>query len=189
MRQVPTRLQGPVLIEHAVHGDERGFFVETYRESIMADFGIPGRWVQDNQSRSTRGVVRGMHFSVEPGQAKLVRCAHGAIYDVVVDLRRDSPTHGEWEATLLDDRAHRQLYVPVGFAHGFAVVSDVADVVYKCSEYYVAELERAIAFDDPDLAIEWPQDIELVASLRDAEAPRFRDVAPTLEFTVAGSAP
>lgn len=178
------RLQGPRLIEPTVFGDERGFFVETYRESALADLGVPGRWVQDNHSRSRRGVLRGMHFSVDPGQAKLVRCARGEILDVIVDLRRGSPTRGEWEAVALDDRAARMLYVPVGFAHGFLVLSEVADVVYKCSEYYELEKERSIAFDDPDVGIAWP-DLELTVSERDAAAPRLRDVADGLPFLYA----
>jgi dTDP-4-dehydrorhamnose 3,5-epimerase len=186
MRVVPTRLPGPVLIEPSVHGDERGFLVETYRESVLADLGVGTRWVQDNHSRSARGVLRGMHFSVDPGQEKLVRCARGEILDVLVDLRRGSPTHGEWEGARLDDRACRMLYVPRGFAHGFLVLSDVADVVYKCSEYYVAERERAIAYDDPDVGIAWPEDVPATVSLRDAEAPRLRDVAEHLPFTYAG---
>ena len=182
MRQGPTRLAGPVLVEPSVFGDERGFFVETYRESVLRDLGVGVRWVQDNHSRSGRGVLRGMHFSVEPGQEKLVRCARGEILDVVVDIRRGSPAFGAWEAHRLDDVACRMLYVPRGFAHGFVVLSDVADVVYKCSEYYAGDLERSIAYDDPDVGIEWPE-LELTVSLRDAEAPRLRDVADGLPFT------
>lgn len=181
MKRIPTRLQGPVLIEPTVFGDERGFFVETYRESALGDLGVPGRWVQDNHSRSRRGVLRGMHFSVDPGQAKLVRCARGEVLDVVVDLRRGSPTWGEWEAVTLDDRSARMFYIPVGFAHGFLVLSEVADVVYKCSEYYAGEKERSVAHDDPDIGIDWPE-IEVTVSERDAAAPRLRDVADDLPF-------
>ncbi|MDQ3850153.1 MAG: dTDP-4-dehydrorhamnose 3,5-epimerase, partial [Actinomycetota bacterium] len=142
MRRLESRLQGPVLLEPVVHGDARGFFIETYRASVWAEHGVAEAFVQDNHSRSRRGVARGMHFSVGEGQAKLVRCARGRIFDVVVDLRRASPTYGDWEACELDDEHARQLYVPIGFAHGFCVLSDVADVVYKCSTYYDAAVER-----------------------------------------------
>src|SRR3954451_15815190 len=128
MRILPTRLDGPVLLEPSVHGDARGFFLESYRANVWAEHGVADTFVQDNHSRSGRGVLRGMHFSVGAGQAKLVRCARGAILDVVVDLRRASPTYREWEAFELDDAEHHQLFVPIGFAHGFCVLSEVADV-------------------------------------------------------------
>ncbi len=181
MRALDTRLDGPLLLEPQVHGDERGFFVESYRENALAELGVRDSFVQDNHSRSGRGVVRGIHFSIGPGQAKLVRCARGSILDVVVDLRRGSPTFGEWEGHQLDDRAMRQLYVPIGFGHGFCVTSDVADVIYKCSSYYHAENERGIAYDDPDVGIDWPPG-ELSLSPRDADAPRLADLAPELPF-------
>jgi len=185
MRALKTRLDGPLLLEPQVHGDERGFFAESYRESALAELGVHDTFVQDNHSRSGRGVVRGIHFSIGDGQAKLVRCARGSIFDVVVDLRRGSPTFGEWEGHELDDRALRQLYVPIGFGHGFCVTSEVADVIYKCSSYYDAEVERGIAYDDPDVGIEWPG-IELVVSARDADAPRLADVASDLPFEYSG---
>ena len=176
-----TRLAGPLVIRPTVHGDERGFFCETWRESDMAGLGIHHGFVQDNHSRSARGVLRGLHFQVGEGQAKLVRCARGSILDVVVDLRRGSPTFGSWEAYVLDDREMAQLYVPVGFAHGFCVTSEVADVTYRCSSYYAPELERSIRYDDPELGIEWP-DLELIVSPRDAEAPILRDIVDDLPF-------
>ena len=185
MQRLPTRLDGPILIEPAVHGDRRGFFCETYRASAYAELGIAEGFVQDNHSRSALGVVRGMHFSVGAGQAKLVRCARGSILDVVVDIRGGSPTFGEWEAHDLDDERLRQLYVPVGFAHGFCVTSEVADVVYKCSTYYDAELERGIAYDDPEVGIDWPQ-LELAVSDRDARAPRLAELAHDPPFTYRG---
>jgi len=181
MRALDTRLQGPLLLEPAVHGDERGFFLESYRASVLAELGVNDSFVQDNHSRSARGVVRGIHFAVGGGQAKLVRCARGSIVDVVVDLRRGSPTFGEWEAHELDDRALRQLYVPIGFGHGFCVTSEVADTVYKCSSYYDAELERGIAYDDPEIKVDWP-DLPLLVSARDAAAPRLSEVADELPF-------
>ena len=142
MQTLPTKLDGAVVLAPKVHGDERGFFVETFRESALLDFGIAHDFVQDNHSRSRRGIVRGMHY--QPGQVKLVRCARGAILDVIVDIRRGSPQFGEWDAVMLDDVDHRQLYVPDGFGHGFCVLSDVADVTYKVSTYYDAsEIGRA----------------------------------------------
>jgi dTDP-4-dehydrorhamnose 3,5-epimerase len=182
MKRLPTRLDGLVLLEPDVHGDTRGFFVETYRSAAWSDHGVPSDWVQDNHSRSRRGTVRGMHFSLPPGQAKLVRCARGSIWDVVVDLRHGSPTFGRWEGVDLDDETHRQLYVPVGFAHGFCVRSEIADVAYKCSDYYDPALERGFAFDDPEVGIPWPEDVELLVSARDREAPPLSEIAGDLSF-------
>ncbi|MDQ3720769.1 MAG: dTDP-4-dehydrorhamnose 3,5-epimerase, partial [Actinomycetota bacterium] len=156
MRRLETRFEGPLLLEPTVHGDERGFFLESYRRETMAELGVAVDFVQDNHSRSVRGVVRGMHFQVGDGQAKLVRCARGSILDVLVDLRRGSPTFGEWEAHELTDENGHQAFAPVGFAHGFCVTSEVADVTYKCSSYYEPEIERGIAYDDPEVGIEWP---------------------------------
>jgi len=185
MRVLPTRLHGLVAIEPAAFADARGFFSETYRGSWHDQLGIAEheRFVQDNHSRSSRGVLRGMHFQVGAGVAKLVRCARGRIVDVAVDVRGGSPTYGQWEAVELDDESMRELYVPVGFAHGFCVLSDVADVLYKQTAYYDPELERAIAWDDPDIAIEWPLDqSELSVSERDGRAPRLREIADELPF-------
>ena len=189
MQQLPTRIQGPVLIEPSVFGDERGFFVETYRRANHEQMGIPAddEFIQDNHSRSSRGVVRGMHFQVGAGVAKLVRCGRGRILDVVVDLRRGSPSYGEWEGFELDDELMRELYVPVGFAHGFCVLSDVADVMYKQTAYYDASIERAIALDDPEVGIRWPlAEHELVISKRDTEAPRLSEIAAELPFEYDG---
>ena len=188
MDQVPTRLSGPVLIQPAVHGDERGFFIETFRANVLEErFGIADDFIQDNHSRSARGVVRGMHFQIGAGASKLVRCGRGAIVDVLVDLRRGSPTYGEWEAFELDDEQLRMLYVPIGFGHGFCVVSDVADVFYKQSNYYSGEVERGIAYDDPDVGIAWPLPAaELLPSDRDRTAPLLREVAAELPFEFAG---
>ena len=181
VRALPTALPGPVLIEATVHSDERGFFLESYRESSLADLGILDRFVQDNHSRSGRGVLRGMHFSVGPGQAKLVRAARGEILDVVVDIRRGSPTFGRWESVSLDDRTGRMLYVPIGFAHGFLVVSETADVIYKCSTYYEGALERTFRYDDPDVGIEWPDEHPLVSE-RDRSAPSLREIVDEVPF-------
>jgi dTDP-4-dehydrorhamnose 3,5-epimerase len=182
MRTLPTRLDGLLLIEPDTFGDERGFFVETFRADAWAAAGIDLAFVQDNHSRSRRGTLRGIHFQPSPGQAKLVRCARGAILDVVVDLRRGSPTFGRWESFVLDDEAMRQLFVPIGFGHGFCVTSEVADVAYKCSSYYDPATEAGIAYDDPSLAIAWPADVERIVSERDATAPLLADVADDLPF-------
>jgi dTDP-4-dehydrorhamnose 3,5-epimerase len=185
MRVLETKLPGLVAIEPAKFGDERGFFCETYRGQWDAELGIPPeeRFVQDNHSRSARGVLRGMHFQVGAGVAKLVRCARGKIVDVNVDLRKGSPTYGQWGAVELDDESMRQLYVPVGFAHGFCVLSEVADVIYKQTAYYDPTLERGIAWDDPEVGIEWPLAAdELTISERDAHAPSLSEVAGDLPF-------
>ena len=183
MQSLPTRISGPVLIQPSVCGDARGFFVETYRRSLHGDMGIPAaeEFIQDNHSRSGRGVVRGMHFHVAAGVAKLVRCGRGRILDVVVDLRRGSPSYGEWEGFELDDELMRALYVPVGFAHGFCVISDVADVIYKQTAYYDPAIERGIVWNDPDVGVRWPLPAdELVVSERDAAAPRLSEIASEL---------
>jgi dTDP-4-dehydrorhamnose 3,5-epimerase len=184
MRTLPTSLNGPILIEPTVHHDDRGFFCETYREQWHDATAIPEnqRFIQDNHSRSSQGVVRGMHFQIGAGVAKLVRCARGKILDVLVDLRAGSPTYRGWEAYELDDVSMRALYVPIGFAHGFCVLSEVADVAYKQTGYYDASLERSIAWDDPEIAIQWPGDIELFASPRDSAAPRLSEIAHELRF-------
>ena len=165
----------------AIHGDHRGFFQESYRRSVYSELGIAEEFVQDNHSRSKRGVVRGMHY--QPGMAKLVRCPRGAILDVLVDLRRGSPTFGEWEAFELNDDNLHQLYAPDGFGHGFCVLSEEADTIYKCTTYYDPATEAGIAYDDPAVGIEWPDDIELLPSERDSSAPRLEDVKDSLPFS------
>jgi len=182
MEVLETRLDGPLLLAPAVFGDERGFFHESYRRDALAGLGVADEFVQDNHSRSGKGIVRGMHFQVGDGMAKLVRCAGGSILDVVVDLRRGSPTFGEWEGFELDDENLHQLYVPIGFAHGFCVTGDSADVMYKCSGYYDESIERGIAYNDPEIGVEWPQGIELIPSERDATAPRLSEVEAELPF-------
>ncbi len=179
--RLATELDGLVLLEPVAHGDERGFMVETYRHDTWPELGVDAEFVQHNHSRSRGGTLRGIHFQTEPGQAKLVRCARGRIFDVAVDLRRDSPTFGRWEGHVLDDENHRQLYVPVGFGHGFAALSDVADVVYLLSSTYDPATEKGIAWDDRDLAIEWPLEEPLVSE-RDRLAPGLAEVAASLPF-------
>jgi len=184
MRRVPTRLDGLVLLEPRVFRDERGSFHESFRADAWEAAGVREDWVQDNQSRSVRGVVRGLHFAVGAGQAKLVRCARGRIWDVAVDLRPGSPTYRAWEAHELDDVACRQLYLPAGFAHGFCVLSEDADVLYRVSTYYSPALERGFRYDDPELAIPWPSEVEHVVSRRDAEAPSLREAEAELHAGV-----
>ena len=185
MQRLTTRIDGPVLLAPTVHGDERGFFMETFREDAWGSHGIPSTFVQDNHSRSRRGTLRGIHFQTHPGQGKLVRVARGRVLDVAVDLRRGSPTFGHWEGFVLDDEDAHQLYIPVGFGHGFCVLSDVADFVYKCTAYYDPATEAGIRFDDPAVGIEWPLPAdELLFSQRDRDAPPLSAVADTLPFSV-----
>jgi dTDP-4-dehydrorhamnose 3,5-epimerase len=176
-----SRLDGLILLTPSKHGDERGFFMETYRADAWAAQGVPTDFVQDNQSRSRRGTVRGMHFQLSPGQGKLVRVARGRVLDVVVDIRRESPTFGQWEAVELDDEGAQQLWIPVGFAHGFCVLSDVADFVYKVTSYFDPATESGFSFADPDVGIEWPEG-ELIYSQRDRDAPRLAEIADSLPF-------
>jgi dTDP-4-dehydrorhamnose 3,5-epimerase len=178
---LPTKLDGVVLLEPTVHGDSRGFMVETYRTGSWAELGIAVEFVQHNHSRSSKGTLRGIHFQTEPGQAKLVRCPRGSILDVAVDLRRDSVTYGQWEAHVLDDEKHRQLFVPVGFGHGFAVLSEVADVTYLVSSLYDPATEAGIAWDDPDVGVDWQVSKPLLSE-RDKSAPSLSEIAETLPF-------
>jgi dTDP-4-dehydrorhamnose 3,5-epimerase len=168
VRRLETNLDGPILLEPEVHGDVRGFFLETGRANVLAELGVTDTFVQDNHSRSVRGVLRGMHF--QPGMAKLVRCARGRIFDVLVDIRPESSSFGRWESFELDDEDHRQLYCPDGFAHGFCVLSDLADVVYRCSAYYDPERESGFRYDDPEVGIRWPE-LDFAVSERDRQAP------------------
>ena len=180
-RALETKLDGVVLIEPRVHGDSRGFMLESFSRDAWAELGVGVEFVQHNHSRSSRGTLRGIHFQTEPGQAKLVRCPRGAILDVAVDLRRGSPTYGQWEAHVLDDETHRQLFVPVGFGHGFAVLSEVADVSYLVSSLYDPLTEAGIAWDDPDVGVDWRVEDPLLSE-RDKSAPKLSEVAETLPF-------
>ncbi len=182
MRRLETKLEGPILVELVKHGDERGFFAETYRQDAFEEIGIPGTWVQDNHSRSAQRIVRGLHFQLGAGVAKLVRCGHGAIYDVVVDLRRGSPTFGHSEGFELSEDNMRVVYCPVGFAHGFCTLSEVANTIYKQSVYYATGPESELSYRDPALGIEWPLPVEeLIPSEKDAAAPTLAELEPRLE--------
>jgi dTDP-4-dehydrorhamnose 3,5-epimerase len=170
-----------VLVQPKVITDDRGFFFEAYRSNEYADLGIDVEFVQDNHSRSVRDTIRALHFQLTPGQAKLIRVARGAIYDVAVDLRPKSPTYGQFEAFELSDENARQIFIPVGFAHGFCVTSEQADVAYKVSSYYDHETERGIAWDDPDIGIPWPAKEALVSD-RDRTNPRLAEIASELPW-------
>jgi len=173
----PTAIPDVLLVEPKVFEDERGFFLESYHRDRFVASGIGCEFVQDNHSRSVAGTLRGLHYQRHPGQAKLVRVARGRIWDVAVDIRPASPTFGRWVAAELSDANRHMLFVPVGFAHGFVVLSDVADVLYKCSHAYVAETEAGIAWDDPDVAVAWPVDRPRLSG-RDLGNPRLREVFP-----------
>ncbi len=179
--RIETEIPDLVLLEAVAHGDERGFLLESFREDLWAEHGVTGPFVQENHSRSSGGILRGLHFQLRPGQAKLVRCVRGAIWDVAVDLRRDSPTFKRWEGVLLSDENHRQLFVPVGFAHGFCVMSEVADVAYKLTSVYDPDTEAGVRWDDPDIAVEWPiQHPQL--SDRDQLAPTLAEIEDSLPW-------
>ncbi len=180
-RRLTTKLEGVVLLEPEVHGDERGFMVETFSRDAWAELGVDAEFVQHNHSRSSRGTLRGIHFQTEPGQAKLVRCPRGEILDVAVDLRRGSPTYGQWEGHVLDDVNHRQLFVPVGFGHGFAVLSELADVSYLLSSLYDPATESGIAWDDPDVGVEWQVAEPLLSSATNRRR-RLTEIADSLPF-------
>ena|SRR5688572_201314 len=172
----PTALPEVLVVDPAVHGDERGFFLETWHEERYAALGIAAHFVQDNHSRSVQGTLRGLHYQLQHPQGKLVRVASGEVFDVAVDLRRSSPTFGRWTAEVLSAANHRQLWIPPGFGHGFYVLSEMADLLYKCTEYYRAGDDRALRWDDPDVAIAWPllPGRAPLLSSRDAAAPSLR---------------
>lgn len=172
MEVIQLSLSGLKLVQPAVFRDHRGFFFESFNEARYVTHGIDCRFVQDNHSLSKRGTLRGLHYQSYPGQAKLVRVSSGCIFDVAVDIRPDSPTFGKWEGVYLDAEKHQQLFVPVGFAHGFCVLSERADVLYKVSTLFNAETECSLKWDDPDINIQWPIS-QPNLSVRDQEAEPF----------------
>jgi len=175
LKVTPSALAEVLLIEPRVFGDERGFFFESWNERSFADAGITARFVQDNHSRSAKGVLRGLHYQVRQPQGKLLRVVAGEIFDAVVDIRRSSPGFGKIATHKLDSSGKRMLWVPEGFAHGFCVVSDYAEVLYKTTDFYAPEHERSIAWDDPDLAIPWPLEGTPTLSGKDSRGVRLRD--------------
>lgn len=175
MKANQTELEGVLLIEPAVHLDSRGRFFESYEKEKYRALGIREEFVQDNQSLSNKNVLRGLHYRVDPEQAKLVRVVKGEVFDVVVDIRKGSATFGKWQGFILSDSNYLQLYVPVGFAHGFCVLSDTAEFLYKVSEYYSAEKEKGLIWNDPDIGIDWPIS-DPILSEKDQSNPRLRDL-------------
>jgi dTDP-4-dehydrorhamnose 3,5-epimerase len=175
MRFTPTRLPGVILIEPDVHRDPRGFFLETYHEEKYRDGGIPLRFVQDNHSHSVKGTLRGLHAQVRRAQGKLVRAVDGQMFDVAVDIRRGSPHFAKWVGVHLSGDNFRQLYIPPGFAHGFCVLSAEVNVEYKCTDFYSREDEIGIAWNDPEIGIEWPLQ-EPIISEKDARAPHLTEL-------------
>lgn len=167
LKKIDTSLPGVFLLEPRVFADERGFFLESYNEQKMAEVGIVDRFVQDNHSCSSRNVLRGLHYQVKHPQGKLVRVAEGEILDVAVDLRRSSPTFGKWEAVRLSGDNKRMLWIPVGFAHGFLVISEKAHVLYKATDFYAPEHERTLAWNDPNLKINWELESDPIVSVKD----------------------
>ena len=177
MKVEETKLEGVLLVTPDVFGDDRGFFMETYNRDKAIANGLPGDFVQDNHSKSTKGVLRGLHYQKPQWQGKLVRTVQGEIFDVAVDIRKDSATYGEWVGAYLNDENKQQLYVPEGFAHGFVVTSDTAEVIYKCTSLYEPSQEGSILWNDPDIGIDWPVDTPLL-SAKDETAQRLSDFVP-----------
>jgi dTDP-4-dehydrorhamnose 3,5-epimerase len=169
MKVLETSLQGVLIIEPKVFGDSRGFFYESWNARAFEAAGVPASFVQDNHSRSARNVLRGLHYQIRQPQGKLVRVVAGEVFDVAVDLRRSSPTFGKWQCVRLSAENKRMLWIPTGFAHGFLVTSDWAEFLYKTTDYWAAEYERTIAWNDPDLAIDWPIRGEPIVSAKDAK--------------------
>ncbi|MEZ5671850.1 MAG: dTDP-4-dehydrorhamnose 3,5-epimerase [Thiotrichaceae bacterium] len=175
MKVTTTKLPGVLLIEPKVFGDERGFFLESFNAQRYAEAGIVGNFVQDNHSRSVKGVLRGLHFQKQYPQGKLVYLTRGAVFDVAVDIRKDSPTFGQWVGVTLTAESHQQFYVPPGFAHGFCVLSDTADFHYKCTDYYHPEDEGSLRWNDPDVGIIW-EFAEPILSNKDANAAFLKEL-------------
>jgi len=175
MKVEQTKLDGVLLVTPNVFGDDRGFFMETYNQEKAQELGLPTKFVQDNHSKSSKGVLRGLHFQNPQWQGKLVRVVQGEIFDVAVDIRDGSPTFGEWVGAYLNDENRQQLYVPEGFAHGFVVTSDTAEVIYKCTSLYAPEQEGSIMWSDPEIGIEWPVESPLLSD-KDNNAMYLRDI-------------
>ena len=181
---IETKIKDLYIIEPKVFGDNRGYFMETYSKKDFYEAGLTMTFVQDNESKSSKGVLRGMHFQTKHTQGKLVRVTNGSVYDVAVDLRRGSPTYGQWEGVLLTDKNKKQFYVPEGFAHGFLVLSDDAVFNYKCTDFYSPEHDGGLLWNDPDIGIEWPlEGIEKVLlSEKDRNQKRLKDLDLPFEY-------
>lgn len=176
---IKTSITGVFVIEPNKYGDNRGYFMETYKENDFIKAGITNKFVQDNQSKSKKGVLRGLHFQKDYPQAKLVRCIEGEVFDVCVDLRKDSPTYGKWEGVILSAEKGNQFFIPRGFAHGFLVLSETATFCYKCDEFYHPEDEGGLIWNDPEIGIEWPFDGEILLSEKDKNHPNLKEIGFT----------
>lgn len=176
MNVIETDLPGVLILEPKVFGDDRGFFLESWNAKTFADAGLPMQFVQDNHSRSARGIVRGLHYQLQKPQGKLVRVTAGAVFDVAVDLRRSSPHFGRWTGVELSAENKRMLWIPPGFGHGFLALRDGTDFLYKCTELYAPEWDRSVRWNDPDIGIDWPLDgADPLLSAKDREAPTLND--------------
>ena len=175
MKAQATQIPGVLIVEPAIFGDDRGFFLESYNEKEMRNIGIDAHFVQDNHSRSQRNVLRGLHYQISQPQGKLVRVVTGRVFDVAVDVRRDSPAFGKWVGVELSAENKRMFWLPAGMAHGFVVLSDSADFLYKATEYYAPKFERTILWNDTELGIEWPLAGLPILSAKDAAAKTFRE--------------
>jgi dTDP-4-dehydrorhamnose 3,5-epimerase len=164
MKKIETAIDGLLLIEPNVHEDERGFFFESYHQEKFSEFGIAGHFVQDNHSKSVKGTLRGLHYQIDQPQAKLCRVIQGAVLDVAVDIRRGSPWFGKFVSTVLSAENKQQIYIPEGFAHGYLVLSETAEFLYKCSNFYYPELERGVLWNDPEIAIDWNMENPLLSA-------------------------
>ncbi len=180
MNFIENKLKGLYTIEPVLHGDARGFFMETWRKSDFDELGIAGEFVQDNHSRSKRGILRGLHYQNPRSQGKLVRVTLGEVYDVVVDIRRGSPTYGQWLGETLSEQNRKMLWVPPGFAHGFYVTSEYAEFTYKCTDYYAPQYEFSLRWDDPALGIDWPIPAgeRPILSQKDQQGQAFAEITP-----------
>lgn len=182
-KRIDTSIDGVYIIEPSVFGDDRGYFMESYSKEEFLEIGITNDFVQDNESKSKKGVLRGLHFQKENTQAKLVRCIEGSVFDVAVDLRPGSKTYGKWEGVILTEENKKMFMIPKGFAHGFLVLSDVARFAYKCDDVYNHEAEGGLAWNDPDVNIKWAMDgineDELLTSPKDANWPSLKELSKT----------
>jgi len=177
MKIIQTEIPDVVVLEPRIFIDSRGFFLETYNERSFAAMGIAERFVQDNQSYSKQGVLRGLHFQVEQAQGKLVRVVAGEVFDVAVDLRRGSTTFGKWTGAQLSSTNHQMIWIPKGFAHGFYTLSETAEVAYKVTDFYAPQHERTLLWNDPDVSIQWPFKGEPILSGKDSAGMRLKDLA------------
>lgn len=183
IKVIETPIEGLVVVEPSVFGDDRGYFMESYNQEVFNDHGLDMVFVQDNESKSKKGVLRGLHFQTKYPQGKLVRVTKGSVWDVGVDLRKDSPTYGQWYGVELSDENKKMFYIPEGFAHGFVVLSDEAVFNYKCTNLYHPEYDGGIRWNDPEIGVEWPEvDAEILLSEKDQNQPFLEEIKDKLEF-------